>query len=379
MVTTALCSLGMRQALWPDVSSRLTTSLPSLGSRSPSNSGTQPSHLSRAFHPSPPKPAGGSYAKRPNRVVHVRRLPLPAPSIPQRPTRVVHVGPRPAYVPLPAAWHTEPTPSYPRRPSPSPSSLSTFTLPNASPRPSLPTVTQGTPSPHAPHVLPRPSPFAYTPVSLPSYLSPYILPDVPDTQFLMPDIYGDLPAGIIWPSSRSPAPQSSRTPAPTSALSPIRQPADYTFIPSPGSAALSSPDTWEDDGWVPPPETWPVCPRSLSPHSTTSPLISCFSAPEPPGSPSGISWITSSRQSSLNIHTLKCSLCSLWSCLDRASPPRTSAPPPRTPAAPISSFAYSSGDDRSLLARVADAFTLSLSWLSHSLSTGISIFFGAHD
>jgi hypothetical protein len=123
----------------------------------------------------------------------------------------------------------------------------------------------------------------------------------------MPNIYNDLPARIIWRSPCLPAHQSARTPAPVSALSPIRQPADYTFLASPASPAPSSPGLWEDDGWVPPPETWHVRPPSLDPPETPSSLISRFSEADPPDSPSDKSWITSSRQSSLNIHTVECS------------------------------------------------------------------------
>ena len=336
--------------------------------------------------PPPPvvvsRPAHRFFPARPR----PRPLPLPL-TAPRPPLRVVHVGPRPACRPLPAAFFAEPVAPCPC--CASPSSLSTFTLPDASPRPSLPVLTADpplliiniphSPSPRTPRVYPRPSPVAYTPVSLPSSDSPYILPDVPDTQFIVPHLLGDLPAGILWRSPRLPALPSTRmpAPAPASTLTPIRQPADYTFLPSPVSPAPSSPDIWEDDGWVAPPETWAICPPSLGTPVTPSPVVTRrFTAASSSDSSSGMSWI-SSCPSSLNIHTIDCDMDSWCSCPGRASPVRTSAPP-ETPATPTTSFAYSSGGGRSLLGRIADTFTESLSWLSRGLSTGISSLFGAH-
>ena len=195
----------------------------------------------------PPPPPPPPPACPPLRVIRVG--PWAASSVAQRPPlRVVCVGPRPAIAPFPV--FKEPLPSYPRSPSPSPASLSTFTLP----------------------IGPQPPP---------------------------------------------------RTPRISPPLARLRSPRRDPRLDS----------------------------------------------------PSGISWITVT-ESGLNVHALECSLDSLCSCPGRASPVRTTSAP-LSSAAPSRSYARSSGENRSLLARVADAFTLSLSWISSGLSTGVSTLFGA--
>ena len=399
MVAIALTPLGMRQVSGPDVFPRLTTSLSSLGSRSPSTSGTQSSQLSHALRPSTPylprhfravrdipdlgtrpcprpssppgaaispKAATDTYLCRLFRVLRnlpdfrPRRHPRPHPPSPQYPPPIPCSKPLPAarvlsaptrftrrpfvrlaspvkvHTPLPAptlfcpsltSLGVQLTPLHQRRHGPVPSRepvgptalvsrLNVHTplpAPQALlPPPSIPWLTALTPSP----VPPRRRAFskAYkrlplgrfalinfrTPLPAPHALLP--IPSIPWLKARTPPVLPQRRAFSRYYKTflpRSPLPTSiiAAIPTPRKLFSPLRSPADCTFLPSPPSisSSPSSPDIWEDDGWVPPPETWHVKPHSLGCQDSPSSPNSRFSDPNPPDCPSDFSWITSSR------------------------------------------------------------------------------------